>query len=106
MSQRRALLVAISLPGAAFAGDLVQQVAAVCVQQNATPSHITQAEAPAYCACEAGIWANRGSETDLRAAMTYTTGDRRHMNGVPYSADAALNFIATHYAEVEQKCAG
>lgn len=88
------------------AATLVDQVAAVCVKMGATPVHIAEEDAPEYCACEAAIWAKRGTEADMRATMTYMTGNKRYMKGAPYSSDAALDFIVAHSGAVDQACAG
>ena len=88
----------------AVAKDLADEVANVCTQQGAVPTNLTSAETPAYCKCEAAIWARRGTETQMRYAMTFMTNDKSYMNGEVYNYDDALEFIVSHDGEVKAAC--
>lgn len=98
------VILTFLVPSAVLGNDLVGQVAAVCVAQNATPETIDAQDRPAYCRCEAEIWAKNGTESELRGAMTFMTGDERHMNGAPYSYDDALDFIVAQSDNVARAC--
>jgi len=91
-------------PQDVIAGNLADKVAKICTQEEAVPINLTSAETPAYCKCEAAIWEKRGTDTQLRSAMTYMTGDKSHMNGETYSSDDARDFIIAHDGEVRAKC--
>ena len=101
-----AVLCAFFVSNGAQASSLVQQVAHICIAQNAAPSYIasdpnTLAE---YCGCEAKIWNKYGSERELRLAMTFMTDDLSHMKGGAYNYDQALDFIVQHSGIVSTAC--
>ena len=88
----------------ASASSLADDVAEICIQQAAVPTNLTAAETPAYCKCEADIWAKRGTDRQLRLAMTFMTHDESHMQGEAYNYDDALDFIVTHDGAVKAAC--
>jgi len=103
LSSLPAILVMFA-PHSASAESLVDQVAKVCIQEKAVPSYVSDEETPAYCKCEAKIWAERGTEKQLRSTMTFMTDNRSYLKGEKYSYDETLDFIVSSSGEVEAKC--
>lgn len=100
------VLYALLVSNGAKAQSLAEQVARVCIAQNAAPSYIDfdSPELGEYCRCGANIWAERGSELQLRSVMTFMTDNLSHMKGQVYSYDRALDFIVQHSAIVAAAC--
>jgi len=100
------VLCALLVNNGAKAQNLAEQVAKVCIAQNAAPSYIDidSPELDEYCRCEANIWAMRGSELQLRSVMTFMSDNLVHMNGQTYSYEGALDFIVQHSGIVEAAC--
>ena len=101
-----AVLCVMFVGDGAKAQNLAEQVAEVCIAQNAAPTYIDfdSPELGEYCRCTANIWAERGSELQLRSAMTFMTDNRLHMKGQAYSYDDALDFIVQNSGIVETAC--
>jgi len=100
------VLYALFVNNGAKAESLAEQVAKVCIAQNAAPTYIDfdSPELGEYCRCEANIWAERGSELQLRSVMTFMTDNHLYMKGQVYNYDRALDFIVQHSATVEAAC--
>lgn len=83
---------------------LQKTVEEVCISEGATPTYLYDDDVLFFCKCEAEIWTREGTENNLRSAITYITGKKKFMNGAPYDADAALDFIVKHSGTVSAAC--